>query len=55
MSTLNKNFMATSKSTIARLKVLAKEKESVRKKLRVTAEALRIKAHELFLIAKEKI
>lgn len=39
---------------IFKLKVLAKEKESVRRKLKVTAKTLRLKAKQLAIIAKEK-
>ncbi len=48
------SFISASDDIIFKLKVLAKEKEDIRKKLAVTAEALRLKAEALAVIAKEK-
>src|SRR3989344_7404 len=42
-----KSIISASKNTILKLKVLAKEKENVRRKLMVTAGVLRFKAEEL--------
>lgn len=51
----NKNIISAANDMTLKLKVLAKEeKESVRRKLAVTAETLRIKAKQLATIAKEK-
>jgi len=49
-----KTIISTSKNTILKLKVLAKEKESIRRKLAVTAKALLLKAKQLAVVAKEK-
>ncbi|MGC9603531.1 MAG: hypothetical protein ABSF47_03625, partial [Minisyncoccia bacterium] len=49
-----KTIISASKDTILKLKVLAKEKEGVRRKLMVTAEKLRLKAKQLAVTAKEK-
>jgi len=49
-----KVITSASDDIILKLKVLAKEKESVKRKLEVTAEKLRLKAEALAVIAKEK-
>ncbi len=49
-----KTTISTSYNIAYKLKVLAKEKESVRRKLAVTAEKLRLKAKQLAVTAKEK-
>ncbi|MBE3138210.1 MAG: PAS domain-containing protein [Actinobacteria bacterium] len=49
-----KNIISASDETILKLKLLAKEKESIRRKLMVTAGALRIKAKQLAETANEK-
>ncbi|OGZ72972.1 MAG: hypothetical protein A2908_00130 [Candidatus Staskawiczbacteria bacterium RIFCSPLOWO2_01_FULL_38_12b] len=49
-----KNMVSTSDKTIIRLKVLAKEKENIRRRLVVTAQTLRLKAKQLAITAKEK-
>ncbi len=46
-----KTATVASQDTILKLKILAKEKEHIRKKLEVTAEALRLKAQELAMTA----
>jgi len=52
---MNKRIIiATSDNVILKLKVLAKEKEDVRRKLVVTAKKLALKAVRLAVIAKEK-
>jgi len=45
--------VSASKDTIIKLKVLAKKKETVRGKLAVTAERLRLKAKQLAIVARE--
>ena len=49
-----KKIISTSGKTILKLKFLAKEKEIIRRKLAITAGALRLKARQLATIAKEK-
>ncbi len=51
---MNNKSSFASDDIIFKLKVLAKEKEDVRKKLAVTAEKLKLKAKQLATIAKEK-
>jgi len=46
--------MSARNTTVLKLKVLAKEKKSVRRNLLVTVDALRTKAKKLAIIAKEK-
>lgn len=49
-----KTILQTPKDTIFKLKTLAEEKESIRRKLVITAEKLRLKAKQLAIIAEEK-
>ncbi len=49
-----KTIVSQSKNTILGLKFLAKEREAIRRKLVITAQALRLKAQQLALIANEK-
>lgn len=50
----NKNIISASDDIILNLKVLAKEKEAVRRKLAVTAKKLALTAKKLAITAKEK-
>lgn len=49
-----KQIISVSSEAIFKLKFLANEKESIRRKLLITAEALRFKARQLAIFAKEK-
>ncbi len=49
-----KTIISKSDRAILKLKVLAREKEIVRRKLEITAKSLRLKAEQLAVIAKEK-
>ena len=49
-----KATILSSKNAISKLKVLVKEKETIRRKLATTAQVLRLKAKRLAVIAKEK-
>ncbi len=49
-----KSIIQVPTDTIFKLKILAKEKESVRRKLAITAEQLRLKAKQLAVTAEEK-
>ena len=51
---INKTPISISNNTIFKLKILAEEKESVRRKLEITAEKLRLKAKQLAVTAEEK-
>jgi PAS domain S-box-containing protein len=51
---MNKKILSASDDIGFNLKVLAKEKESIRRKLVVTAEKLRLRAKQLAVTAKEK-